>query len=216
MSTCIVGGLTENNGNVLARSVLLVSNNVRKQSPLEIEKCHLFFWHFSIWAKLSDLRRFHRDWYYTHYAWINSKQTKLVLVRARMPGLPQTNNPIYTFTQAGHFFVVGSCDARTLLGTVIWLFFSQPLYTSCCHVYSCQVWWCLALAWVLEQGRPKRQPAPSNVKPCNYKQKFCNQSQDSIILCRPIIILPQRDRLHSPLWLIIDCISNTNGSHINK
>ena len=49
----------ENDGNGLARWVLLVSKNVRKQTPLEIEKfCHLFFWLFLIWAKLSELRRF--------------------------------------------------------------------------------------------------------------------------------------------------------------
>jgi hypothetical protein len=72
MSSCFELGLLANDGNSLAHSVLLVSKNVRKQSPLKIEKYgHFLFWYFLIRAKLSDLQRFRRYWCCTHYAWTN-------------------------------------------------------------------------------------------------------------------------------------------------
>jgi hypothetical protein len=48
----------KNDGNVLARSILLVSKIVRKQGPIKIQ------------AKLSELWRFRQD-LCTHVAWPN-------------------------------------------------------------------------------------------------------------------------------------------------
>ena len=61
ISVCFEWGPLENNRNCLARSVWLVSKNVKKG--------HLLFWHFLIQAKLNELLRFiHYSWC-THYAW---------------------------------------------------------------------------------------------------------------------------------------------------
>ena len=50
-------------------------------------------------------------------------------------------------------------------------------------------------------------------EPSNYKQKCCNQSQDSIILSRPIIILRKINRIQSPLWHIVSshCVSHNRN-----
>ena len=60
--------LCKNDGNALSHSILLVSKIVRKQGPFKIEnQGHILLCHFLIRAKLSELRRFHRD-LCTHFA----------------------------------------------------------------------------------------------------------------------------------------------------
>jgi hypothetical protein len=57
-----------NDGNFVARSILLVSKIVRKQGPLKIKnKGHLLFWYLLIRAILNELRRFRWD-LCTHFA----------------------------------------------------------------------------------------------------------------------------------------------------
>ena len=136
--------------------------------PVKIPPCP--FWHFLIRAKLSDLWRFRPDWYCTHYARINCKQTKPVLVREWMPALNPNNNPMYTFTRAGHLFFVGSCDARTLLGTIIWLFIPASVHFLLSNVL------CLWLQGLTLYTCTRTNPRVT------YSGQTCGWSENTLIL----------------------------------
>ena len=121
-------------------------------------------------AKLSDLRHFCRDWYCTHYAWINCKQTKPVLVMEQMPALNPNNNPMYTLTRAGHSFFVGSCDACTLLGTVMGLFIPASVHFLLSNVL------CLWLQGLTLYTCTRTNPRVT------YSWKTCGWSENTLIL----------------------------------